>query len=295
MRMKKSAYGLADAPLLWYKEASSRLRRGGWKQHPLDQCCFLLVVTDKAHPNGMLVGLLIIHVDDDLITGDDSSPVYKEAIVDMQKSFNFGKWDILSKEKPLKYCGGTISQTDDGLEVSYKEYMSKVCPVTIQKGRKPEDDMSMSEISKARAIIGALQWPASRGMPMLSASVSIQAGTVTKGKVKDLMELNKTLRFGKSQAGATLKFLAKPPEGCKRRPLDDMVLVCYADAAFCVREDKSSQGGFIVLAAHKSVLEGQKCPASVLSWRSFRLPRLQKFLGGRMPSHLNGIGGTADG
>ena len=274
MRMKKSAYGLADAPLLWYKEASSRLRQGGWKQHPLDQCCFMLVVTDKVRPDGTLVGLLIIHVDDVLITGDDNSPVYKQAIITMKKNFNFGKWDELSKDTPLKYCGGTITQTDYGMEISYKEYMDKICPVTIQKGRKPEDEMSSSEVSKARAIVGALQWPASQGMPMLSASVSIQAGTVMKGKVKDLMELNKTLRFGKSQSGATLKFLAKPPNDSKQRSLEDMVLVCYADAAFCVREDKSSQGGFIVLAAHKSVLEGQKCPASVISWRSFKLPRV---------------------
>lgn len=101
MKLKKSAYGLADAPLMWYREASSRLIARGWKCHPLDQCCFIL--SEKTKGKATMVGMLVIHVDDVLITGDSSSVRYLEAIKNLKKDFNFGKWERLTKDQPLKY------------------------------------------------------------------------------------------------------------------------------------------------------------------------------------------------
>ena len=106
-----------------------------------------------------------------------------------------------------------------------------------------EDPVSAQELSAARGLIGALQWPATQGMPILCASMSIQAGEIPKGTVKDLKELNKSLRFAKQHANLTLKFMAKNGKK-KNASLEGLCLqVCYADAAFCVRADKTSQGG----------------------------------------------------
>ena len=63
IRMLKSAYGLADAPLLWFREASRRLTRLGWNAQELDKCTFAFY-----NSQGELDGLLILHVDDMLIT-----------------------------------------------------------------------------------------------------------------------------------------------------------------------------------------------------------------------------------
>ena len=97
MKLKKSAYGLADAPLLWYEEAKKRLLAGGWKVHPLDQCCFLLSEWSKEKRKEVLAGMLIIHVDDILMTGDEKSEKYKNARKHMKQNFNFGKWEELSR------------------------------------------------------------------------------------------------------------------------------------------------------------------------------------------------------
>ena len=274
MRLKKSAYRLADAPLLWYREACARLTKAGWRQHPLDQCCFLLVDPQCSadQQSSSLLGLLIIHVDDVLLTGDTSNKVYQAAVERLKRDFQFGKWETLSKDHPLKYCGGQIYLTDSGIEVSYSEYMSKILPVTVPKGRKPTDEVSPAEVSKSRALIGALQWPSSQGLPMLSASVSLQAGAVIGGTIQDILDLNKTLRFGKAHSDVNIKFIAKPKHA--KADLKDMTLVCYADAAFCTRRDRSSQGGYIILACDKSVHNGEKVPASTISWRSFKLPRV---------------------
>ena len=272
MKLKKSAYGLSDAPLLWYQEACKRLEGLGWLKHHLDQCCFLLTITDKANPNGLLIAMLILHVDDILVTGSATNPTFQAALEDLRKAFNFGKWDTLSKKQQLKYCGGTILMNDYGIEVSYADYMKKVCPMTVTKGRREDQEITEQEKSKARGLIGALQWPTTQGMPMLAASMSIQAGELSGAKVRLLLELNKTLRFGKANSDVNLKFMAKKqePDAC----FDDLVLVCYADAAFCVRSDKTSQGGYIIVACDSSVLQGNKVPGSIVGWRSFKLPRV---------------------
>ena len=172
----------------------------------------------------------------------------------------------------LKYCGGTIVQNEHGIEVSYAEYMKRISPVTIQKGRKDDQPITEHEKSKARGLIGALQWPATQGLPMLAASMSIQAGELAGAKIKELTELNKTLRFGKAHADVNLKFLATSTS--QSFGLDGLTIVCYADAAFCVRSDKTSQGGYVLMACDASVLKGKKVPASIVGWRSFKLPRV---------------------
>lgn len=78
----------------------------------------------------------------------------------------------------------------------------------------------------------------------------IQAGEIPKGTVKDLKKLNKSLRFPKQHANLTLQFMAKNEKKKKKKDatLNGLCLVWYADAAFCVRADKTSQGGFVIFA-----------------------------------------------
>lgn len=262
MKMRKSAYGLADAPLLWYQEADRRLRSGGWEKHPIDQCCYLLTEDDKKKKGQRrLTALIILHVDDLLIGAEAGNPRVNQALMDLKKKFNFGKWDELTTKTPVKYCGGTIIKTEEAIELSYEEYMKKVCPMTIQKSRKPTDVITAGEMSKARGLIGALQWPATQGMPALSASVSIQAGELSGANVEALQGLNKTLRFGKNNANVKLRFVAKD---VKQKGLMGMTIVMFADAAFDVRKDHSSQGGYILLVGSEDILTGAKCPMSTV-------------------------------
>ena len=208
-----------------------------------------------------------------LIGGEAEHPEFKQAMNNLKKSFNFGKWDELSPTSPIKYCGGIIEFKDGVVQTSYEDYVNKICPMTLRKGRNPEEPLSDQERSKARGLIGALQWPAGQGMPALAASVSVQAGDLAGGDGKVLQELNKTLRFAKSIAHHKMSYLAKP-ETKNDKTLDSLAIVLYVDAAFSVRKDHGSQGGFVILAGDKKVLTGQKTPMSTLSWRSFKLSRV---------------------
>ena len=269
MRMLKSAYGLSDAPLLWYEEADRRLKKGNWKRHALDKCCYYL--TDK--DTGKIIAMLILHVDDLLISGQADHPQFQEAIKQLKENFQLGKWEVLSEASPIKYCGGVIEFNNGYVETSYEDYIKKLCPMTLRKGRPAEQPLDDAEKSKARGMIRALQWLAGQGVPSLAASVSIQAGDLAGGDGKVLLELDKTLRFAKSVAHNKMRFLALP-ENNKAQDIDDLAIVMYVDAAFDVRKDHGSQGGYVIVMGHHSVLKGNKVPTSTLPWKSFKLARV---------------------
>ena len=53
----------------------------------------------------------------------------------LQGAFNFGKWEELTMEHSLMYCGGKIKMTVDGVSLSYADYLKKVHPITVPKGQ----------------------------------------------------------------------------------------------------------------------------------------------------------------
>ena len=123
MRWLKSAYGLSDAPLLWYREADRRLTSANWKRHQLDRCLYMFFAGDLT-----LILVLLLHVDDVLLGGDRDHPEAKEALTKLRGMLAFGKWKTLSKEGFLVYCGGKIELKDGNLIVSYADYIRKVTP-----------------------------------------------------------------------------------------------------------------------------------------------------------------------
>ena len=78
----KSAYGLVNAPLLWYEELKSSLLQLGFIVSPLDPCVFVLPnKQDKT-----IHGIVGIHVDDGLAAGDDQ---FRHCINLLESKFPF--------------------------------------------------------------------------------------------------------------------------------------------------------------------------------------------------------------
>eukprot|EP00434_Breviolum_minutum_P039726 symbB.v1.2.035289.t1/scaffold4713.1/size41565/3 len=262
MKMLKSAYGLADAPLLWYREASKRLERIGFVPMELDKCCFGFYEAKE------LMGMVIIHVDDLLIAGCHQSQGFQAMLKKLMSAFDFGKWDVLDEKKHLTYCGGQVFLQSGEIVLSYEQYIKKILPITIPKGRKSESPLTDYEKTKARGLLGAIQWPGAQGVPALLASASIQASEIASNKGESLTNLNKTLRFAKANSEVAFR-MAKHVE-----KIDDGILVVFVDAAFGVRTDNASQGGYLIVHTHRDILNGKKCKYSVVSWKSFKLQRV---------------------
>eukprot|EP00435_Cladocopium_sp_Y103_P013736 s3624_g3.t1 len=56
--------------------------------------------------------------------------------------------------------------------------------------------------------------------------------------------------------------------------IDDLCFLCFSDAAFNVRSDGSSQGGYVIVVTSKRALKGEQVAYNLLSWRSFKLNRV---------------------
>ena len=86
-KLEKRAYGLVDAPYLWYTALTEELVKLGFEQSPLDPCQFLL----RHHQTNALEGILGIHVDDGICGG---SSYFKEKINQLEKTYPFGSKKI---------------------------------------------------------------------------------------------------------------------------------------------------------------------------------------------------------
>ena len=268
MFLHKPVYGQLDAPKRWFLEATRRLRQLQWVPHPMDPCFWLLYEPDEAGGSATkLCGLLCLHVDDMLGCGDTKSETYLNAEKQLKESFNFRTWQ---KDEPFEYCGAKMTRDSDGTwHVSHDEYLRKVQPIPVERGRQSHQPMSDKEQTMLRGLLGSLQWPAIQSSPHIQASTSLLSGEMSTGLSAPLLEANKLLKFSKANSDVHLKF---NPLG----ELKDLRLSCMFDAALGVRHDGSSQGGFIVLLTHKDAFDGVECPYHVLDWKSFRLPRVAR-------------------
>eukprot|EP00959_Pyramimonas_sp_CCMP1952_P273312 5712688-Pyramimonas_sp.AAC.1 len=51
-------------------------------------------------------------------------------------------------------------------------------------------------------------------------------------------------------------------------------IVGYSDAAWNVRRDGSSQGGFLIFMTDYSLMQNKEAPISLIAWASAELPRV---------------------
>ena len=114
-RLLKGAYGLVNAPLLWFRELSKALENLGFEAAPVDPCCFVLF--DENHKAQGFVG---VHVDDGLFAGDT---VFHQKINQLEKVFPFGS----RKARNFAFTGLQIHQYDDfTITVDQTQYVKDI-------------------------------------------------------------------------------------------------------------------------------------------------------------------------
>ena len=205
-------------------------------------------------------------MDDLLGTGCPQSTTYQKLEMRLKEAFNFREWH---DTETMEYCGANLVHNSDGWKLSHENYYKKLKPLTVEKHRGPSDPLGAKDITQLRGLLGSLQWPAVQSSPHLQASASLLAGQMSSGTVETLHEANRLLRFAKGNSDVSLHY----GPICS---LADLRLVCSFDAAFGVRKDGASQGGFITMLVPKGVFEGEEHPYHVVDWRSAKLPRIAR-------------------
>ena len=278
MRLIKPCYGQLDAPRKWFQEATRRLRALGFRVHHLDPCCFLLYEsdfpndandvskTDQVLGEDRLCCMICIHVDDMLGGGNPESATYKRVRDELQQAFSFREWQTSNK---LEYCGATLERDGTNWKLHHTDYLAKVKPLTLEKNRGPDDYMTPSELTRFRGLLGSLQWPAVQSQPHISCATSLLAGQMSAGLVKSITDGNKLLQFAKQNSDISLNYsqIGQPHH---------LRLVGMFDAAFAIRKDGASQGGFLLMLVPQSTFDGVESEYHVIDWKSLKLPRVAR-------------------
>ena len=183
-KLEKGAYGLVDAPYLWYVAITEELQRLGFISSPFDPCMFNL-----KHPqHGTVEGVLGLHVDDGICGG---TPYFNSVLDKLEQKYPFGT----KKMKQFTFTGIEMQQLPDhSIHMSQSKYIRAINPIQIPAERKksPNAEVTESERQDLRALIGSLQYASVHTRPDLSSRLSNLQSQINKSTVETLIQANQT-------------------------------------------------------------------------------------------------------
>ena len=248
-QLTKSAYGLIDAPFLWYQTLKEHLVYLGFEVSPFDPCLYVLRDKDL-RPHGVIG----IHVDDGLCGGD---AVFRDKLKQLQEKYPFGS----QKLGEFVFTGIHLKQRGDkGIVMSQSEYVRNINPIRVETNRRSQvsEKINEEERQQLRALIGSLQYAAVNTRPDLASRLSYLQSRVNSATVEVLLEANKILHEGKRHHDVSITV---QPIAC-----NDLRLLAFSDASFSSKSNPDSHTGTIIMATHKDISRNMSCSVSPLSW-----------------------------
>ena len=115
-RVLKSAYGLTEAPRLWYFKACKLLAETPLKELDIAKATF------AAWDGKGTWAILCLHVDDGLLMGSATDPRFTALKAQINSLFNIKAWQSL----PLTFLGVDLQRSGDILVDSMKKYVEEI-------------------------------------------------------------------------------------------------------------------------------------------------------------------------
>ena len=233
-RLEKSAYGLIDAPYLWFKELDRVLRQLSFIPSPFDPCVYLLYKEGSDRPSGV-IGM---HVDDGLCGGDS---FFDEQLSKLETIFPFGA----KKSQSFTFTGIEMCQLPNKtIILSQEKYITKIEPIHIKPDRKEmlESKINEDERLGLRALIGSLQYASVNTRPDLASRLSNLQSAINTATISTLTEANKVLHNAKKHKDVTVKI----------QPIDFQKIrfLAFSDASFSSKKQPDSHTGMIIMTTH---------------------------------------------
>ena len=261
-KILKSAYGLSEAPRLWYQKAKEDLKTCGFTE--LDFAPATFVKLKKRRGILVVVAILCLHVDDGFLTAEPG-PEVKETREMINKLFSIKEW-IEVKDTPVGYLGMQIYKRNGCFFNDMTEYVLALKEASLP-GKDGDAPLDAGGLKEFRRLIAQLRWPIHLVSPELLFRVSALAQRVAQAKVSDLGAANTLLKDLQTaaRAGRTVVKLQATTE----RP----VLVSYFDASLGKTNETAAQRGEVHFVADPAVLSGSG-RASILEFHSNRVSRV---------------------
>ena len=197
LKLKKSVYGRPDAPRAWYNELARVLEQElGFEKSVVDPALFYL-----RDPNGVLCGLLVVHVDDVMLA--TSSDEYAKNVADkLHKRFPFGTWQTVAGEPAgVTYCGKEIkvrnSENERYITLAQNGFIDgrlETIKIDRERLKNPEERVNEDEKTDYRSVVGSLQWLAGQSRPDIAFEVNQLQKRIKDLRVGDLIRANKCVR-----------------------------------------------------------------------------------------------------
>ena len=249
-KLEKGAYGLIDAPYMWYKAILEQLLELGFQQSPFDPCVFILRDPKTRIPDGIL-GL---HVDDGLCGGNQR---FQDTIDKLEKKYPFGS----KRMQQFTFTGIEMNQNQDkSITLSQTNYIRNIDPIKITRERRKQEEALVSEVERQdlRALIRSLQYAAVHTRPDLSSRLSFLQSDINRATVSTLVQANQALHEAKkySDVAITVRPIA----------ISDLRFLAFSDASFASKGNPNSHTGCIIMGTHKNINKSITCPVSPLVW-----------------------------
>ena len=249
-KLRKTVYGLKDAPRKWYLRLKQNILNLGCKSSSIDNGMFLM------HSDNELIGILLIFVDDVLWGGTDK--FHESVIVNLKEELEVGS----EKESVFDYIGiSMIQEEDHSIIINQQQYINsslQLIEISRERMKEKNSPLNKDEKKELRSAVGRLNWVAGITRP----DISFIVGTINKGKsavVEDLLTTNKII-----------KLLKSTPTNIRFPNFVDMnstYIKVFTDASYQNCPDGGSQGGHVVF-----LTDGIKsCP---VAWHSKKVRRI---------------------
>ncbi|CAE7907904.1 bacA, partial [Symbiodinium necroappetens] len=181
-----SAYGLTSAPREWFQDLTTTLRKLNAVPCVSDPCIWRLF--DSAGTK--VIALIGLYVDDILFCGDEGDQLYCTFLHELHQAYAWSPWEADN----FSHCGVRVQQfADASILLDHSEYCTELVQMPA-RAKGDDSELSVQELSQARAILGSIQWRASQTAPQHSAKVSYLLSMLAtkRGEVVDMV--NKLVR-----------------------------------------------------------------------------------------------------
>eukprot|EP00971_Amphidinium_carterae_P346466 6487924-Amphidinium_carterae.1 len=266
LQVLNSAYGLSEAPRLWFLRAHEQLLEIGFKQVEAAPCCYRWVEGDS------VMALLSLHVDDGLVVADLQSNLWRQIQAKINKAFTIKGWVTVS-DKPLEHLGMELRSTSDGYEVDMSHYVvQKIEEVPTRKAKGVALDQPLDDKEKLafRSLLAKVAWPARKvglAFAYRCSRLASAANQATQADQLALWSLTREMQEVAKRGELKLCY--------KRGQTDGVQLVGCHDASFAREPGGKSQAGYIIGLASPEIERGQ-APFHMVSFSTHRIKRVVK-------------------
>ena len=270
LRVVGAIYGLTNAPRIFWRDASLKLKQIGAIQNPVDRCVWLF-----KNSKGNVCGRIGSQVDDFLFGGDINDPEWIQIREKLKTMYRWSPW----QKGEFQFSGCKLTQTMTfSIHVSQEDFCNSLRPVEIHNGgaRADSDPLTAQETSQARALLMKGQWRALQSAPQFCARIGLASSAVSKPTVGLLKEANNIVKDMRKTAKEDIVFHSFNYFRKKGQQLryTDLVFISWGDASHKNRPNNFSTGGLVIGASTPEILSGKETPVSLLDWRSWKLRRV---------------------